>query len=69
MSSLDQLLPSIKDYFPGKPLTTGKGDAFILDVHNTNGEYTIQYSKGGLKEKVNNQAFLDERDSDEILYD
>ena len=69
MSQLDQLIPSIKDYFPGKPLSTAKGDAFILDVHGNKGEYTIQYSKGGLREQATDSVILEERDSDEILYD
>ena len=61
-------MPSIKDFFPGKPLKTEKGEAFILD-HSTKDTFTIQYTKGGHKEQVPNTAFLEERDSDEILYD
>jgi hypothetical protein len=48
MTSMDQLLPSMKDYFPGKPLATDQGDAFILDLQG-DGTYTIQYAKGGQK--------------------
>lgn len=69
MTSFDQLIPSLKDYFPGKPLTTDNGDAFILDQQD-NGSFVIQYTQGKReKETVNVSAFHEERDKDEILYD
>jgi hypothetical protein len=29
--TLDDILPNIKDLFPGKPVKTGKGDGFIIN--------------------------------------
>lgn len=43
--NLDDILPNIKDYFPGKPIQTEAGNAFILtkeDQYN----FRIQYEKG-----------------------
>jgi hypothetical protein len=70
MTSLDHLIPSIKDYFPGKPLTTGRGDAFILEELKQDDTFMIQFTKAPRdKEKVRSADFVEERDADEILYD
>ncbi len=29
--NLDQILPNIRDFFPGKPIITEKGNAFIIE--------------------------------------
>ena len=76
MTHVDEVLPSIKDlYFPGKPVTTDKGEAFVISsTPNGNqllfilteiiGDLKIQYSKGKQTEVVSKEEIKEERDND-----
>jgi hypothetical protein len=53
MTHLDQVMPSIKqNYFPGKPITTERGDAFVI-ANETNGMFfdffIVQILQGKLR--------------------
>ncbi len=38
-------MPNIKDFFPGKPISTEGGNGFILAEEET-GTYKVQFEKG-----------------------
>jgi len=40
MKKLDEILPSIKDLFPGKPVATDNGNGFVLGEED-NGLYRV----------------------------
>ena len=45
--NIDDVFHNIKDLFPGKPVKTEKGDAFVLSkIPNSTSEYKIQFEKG-----------------------
>ena len=49
--NLEEVMPSIKDLFPGKPINTEKGDAFIIGKE-TDGKYKVQVLKGKESELI-----------------
>lgn len=66
--TIDEFMPHIRDLFPGKPVTTTKGDAFIIKKESE-GSYNIQYATGKDKEVVRFEEFKEEKDTNEITYD
>lgn len=43
--TLDDILPNIKDFFPGKPVKTENGDGFILNREDED-TWRVQFEKG-----------------------
>lgn len=62
-------MPNIKDLFPGKPVKTEKGDAFIINKESDSSKYKIQIVKGKEAEVIGVEQILEEKDSNEIHYD
>ena len=50
--TLDDIFPNIReDLFPGKPINTDRGEAFVID-REVNGNFKVQYLKGKETEVV-----------------
>jgi hypothetical protein len=49
--NLDDILPSIKELFPGKPIKTENGPGFVISSESTN-MFKIQTEKGKLTQIV-----------------
>ena len=65
---LSQIMPSIKEVFPGKPIKTQAGQGFVVAAQSTN-QFLVQYEKGKSTELVQREAMLEEADNDELVFD
>ncbi|CDW76980.1 ubiquitin carboxyl-terminal hydrolase 15 [Stylonychia lemnae] len=66
--NLQQILPSIKELFPGKPIKTEHGQGFIIQEEETS-KFKIQFEKGKDTMIVTKDLIMDEKDDNELVFD
>ncbi len=67
--TLEQVFPSIKSLFPGKPIEVAKGGGFIVEgVNDKKGTIQIKLKDDKGVTEVSENYLLEEKDNDEIEY-
>lgn len=68
-TKLEDILPSIKDYFVGKPVQTEQGQGFILSMPHDKEELRVQFEKGKDTQLISREKLIEDKDEDEFHYD